>query len=249
MNIFLTYEKPEREQEILNHIIKSNNIAGLVIFSSNNNPFFFNAYLKNLNAPCVFVDRLLPYLTNANFVTVDNYGGAFMLGKQLISKGVKNIACISMLKHNHLSNMEDRINGFRDSHLHHNNLHCFRIDIDYHNTENDLENILQEWEKDNSFPDAVFACNHLIISAYLSLLSKNKKWQSLTKKQILSCFDDLPYFDWINKPIISVEQPIPEIAFYCAEILLKRIENPQLLQQYSNIILPVKLKDRTTTAK
>lgn len=245
IQIYLTQENEEREKEYIRQIIQRRDVSGLVIFSCLNSPAFYHEILSQTAFPCVFADRVLPYLNKCNFVAVDNYGGANKIGKLLIEKEARNIVCLSMLKHNKLSTIEDRINGFIDSHIHLSNINCQREDLEYSDIKNSIERVLSKWEKQDNFPDAVFATNHLIVNGLIDLIMHNNKWKDRSKNLIISCFDNPPYFDWLKKPIISVEQPIQEIIFYLANILLKRIENPILSSNHANVILPVKIIDRT----
>lgn len=243
-HIYLTYEKEENEKKYVTQILNQSDIAGIIIFSCLSQSAFYGEILKKTSIPCIFIDRLLPYLSHYNFITVDNYGGANKIGQLLIEKGAKKIACLSMLKRNHLCNMEDRINGFRDSHIHLNNIHCFREELEYEHTIQSLEKVLKKWENENNFPDAVFASNHLIMNGLISLIKQNTNWQKRFKDSILSCFDNLEYFDWIDIPIISVEQNINDIVFYASNILLNKIKECST-PTFSNIILPVTIIDRT----
>lgn len=243
--IFLTFEKEENEKTTVLQIIQRKDIVGLVIFSCLNSSVFYNDLLKNIKIPCVFADRLLPYLTQCNFVTVDNYGGAFKIGKLLVEKGAKSIACLSMLKDNRISTIEDRINGFRDSHANYRNINCFREELEYTDIFKSMEIVLSKWEKNKYTPDAVFATNHLIMNVLISLIQQNKLFETMMQNTLLSCFDNIPYFDWIQKPITRAEQPINEIIFYVSNILLRRIDNAESLSNCANIILPVKIIDGT----
>ncbi len=244
ISIYLTHENEQKEKEYLTNIVQTNCIHGIILFSCLSEPFFYYELLPRIQIPIVFVDRLLPLFVKCNFVTVDNYGGAYKIGKKLIEKGARNIACLSMLKYNKLSTIEDRINGFRDSHINEKNIACYREELEYEDITQSMALKLKQWEQKTHFPDAIFATNHLIMNAFISLLPQNKNWQALSQNTILSCFDNLPYFDWVNKPIISVEQPIENIVLYVCNIIRKRIEQKDALKSYANIILPVKLIDR-----
>ncbi len=248
VTIYLTHEQENVEKEIVSKLMSQPSIKGMVIFSSCSTSFYYQENLKDKTVPCVFVDRLLPYLS-CNFVTVDNYGGGLKLGKLLIEKGCKKIACVSMLKDNKLTTVEDRLNGFRDSHFEMHHVSCFREEVDYFNLLQSTKTLLEKWFDTKDIPNGIFAVNHLILKAFLDNIFKDKAMEKSLEHTILSCFDDLPYFDWIKKPIISIEQPINDIVFYTDSILLKRIENPYLANQFANMILPVKIKDRTENAK
>ncbi len=241
--IFLTHENQEKEKEYINDLIYRQDIAGIIIFSCLNNAIFYQKIINESHIPCVFVDRLLPYLPQCNFVTVDNYGGSNKISKSLIEKGAKNIAILSMLEHNKISTIEDRINGFESSCLNNPHINYYRENINYSDITNSMRRVLEKWEQSNNFPDAIFTVNHLILNVFISLIGQNKQWGDSTQNIILSCFDNLPYFDWINRPIISVEQPVKDICYYVSEILRKKIEGSSTTS-YSSIILPVKIIDR-----
>ncbi|MEW6773622.1 MAG: hypothetical protein AB1304_06470 [Bacteroidota bacterium] len=245
ISIYLTFENEEKEKECVSKLIRQNQVSGLVIFSSMHNPLFYKEILYNNHLPVIFVDRLIPYLNHSNFVTVDNYGGGNKIGKILVEKGAKNIACLSMLLYNRLCSMEDRLNGFRDSHSNNPEISSISEEIDYLDTLKSMKDILSKWYQSQYSPDAIFATNHLIMNALISSIKQNKDLDKLLDKCTLSCFDNLPYFDWIDKPIISVEQPINDIVFYVGSILMKQIQEPDLSKDDKNIILPVKIIDRT----
>lgn len=245
ISIYLTFENEEKEKECVSKLIRQNQVSGFVIFSSMHNPLFYKEILYNHSIPSVFVDRLIPYLSYSNFVTVDNYGGANKIGKILVEKGARNITCLSMLRYNKLCSMEDRLNGLRDSHSENRDISCIIEELEYSDTLKSMQGILSRWHESQYSPDAIFATNHLIMNALISSLKQNKDWDKLLDKCIFSCFDNLPYFDWIDKPIISIEQPIKDIVFYVSNILMKQIQEPDLHKDYTNIILPVKIIDRT----
>lgn len=246
-SIHLTYENENNEKEYVLKCLDNPHIAGLVIFSCMGNASFYQEILKTIKKPCVFVDRVIPYLSECNFVSSDNYGGSKKISELLAKKGAKNIVCLSMLKDKNISTTEDRINGFRDGHALFSDVNCFRKEVEYSDTITGIKSILEEWENIHPPPDAIFAMNHLIMNAIIQLTQQNQKWREMLQKTLFSCFDNLPYFDWLEKPIISVEQPIHQIVYYTAHILIKRINDEKSFSHYSNIILPVKIIDRTVS--
>jgi len=244
-SIHLTHENENNEKEYVIKCIDNPNISGMIIFSCMNSAAFYYEVLKTTNKICVFVDRVIPYLSECNFVSSDNYGGAKKISELLAQKGAKNIIYLSMLKNKNISTTEDRINGFRDGHAPFCDVNCFRKEIEYSDSINGIKSILEEWETTHPPPDAIFAMNHLIMNALIQLTKQNKKWREMLHHTIFSCFDNVPYFDWIEKPIISVEQPIEQIVYYTSHIMLRRINNPNHFSTHANIILPVKIIDRT----
>lgn len=245
IQIFVTNENPDKEKDIISDLLDKNDplLVGLIIFTCMNDPSFYVNKIQKIKLPYVFVDRLLPYINQCNFVTVDNYGTAKKIAKLLFDKGLKHVVCFSMLHENKLSTIEDRINGLKDGYQNKENTVCTCVELDYYNLYESLNNEVSQWIKNKYFPDAIFATNHLIVNAWISLLHQYKNNNEALKKIIVSCIDNLPYYDWIKIPIISAEQPINEISSYAAQILLKKITDKEK-QQFSNIILPLKIIDR-----
>lgn len=246
--ICLTNEHPEQEKLCVENTLMQKDAVGIVLFSCIHDAYYYQEVLQRAEIPIVFVDRLSPYLSHSDFVTIDNYGGAYKIGKLLIEKGVKQIVCLSTLHQNKISSVEDRINGLKDICASHPYMSYVQENLEYTDLVSSLEDVLQKWNKEGFYPDSIFAVNHLVLNAYLSLIHKHMEWRERAAQSIISCFDDVDYFNWIDMPIISVSQPIQDIVYYVCYIIQKRIEqysnSQRNITHFANIILPVKVIDR-----
>lgn len=234
-----TEEEQEKEKMIVRTLIDQHAVDGMIIASAAQDASAYSGdRLKDL--PVVFVDRVVP-LHRANFVVCDNYGGAFELVRHLWEKGKRNIVCLAITPLS-ISSVEDRINGYRDVLLKEgkegvtDDLFVIR----YQAIRNDIELALEKCLMRKELPDAFFCLNNNIAVSLLSLL-KHEKYASFSNAQV-ACFDDLPVFDLLARPVTAVAQPAAEIGDRAAELLLQLISGGK--QEHHQVVLPTRLVKR-----
>ncbi len=237
--IELSHENEYTEKDIALRFINEYKVNGLIIMSSCTSIDFYNNLL-GINYPVIFIDRLIPY-SKFSAVTVDNYGASNKLCKILIDKQIKTVFCLSTLSGT--ITVEDRINGFRDAHANNQAISCYRFEFDYNNLKEQVNTQVEKWVRENTAPDAIFAVNHTLMSELIKHIKSNSKLSQLFRNTIFSCFDDLPYFDWLDMPIISVKQPIKDIASIALSTIDGKISHA--LKNNTNVVLPLTIIDRT----
>ncbi|MCF6165102.1 Ribose operon repressor [Furfurilactobacillus rossiae] len=210
-----TDENPDKEQRYINMLVDHQ--ADGIILASTGNHANYHSMVNDM--PLVFIDRM-PQGKDANLydtVLVDNEKGSFNAVDALIKQGATRVnAIVSPVA----TTGTERLNGFRKALT----THDFPIreqDIaldDYlgqHTAELAL-NLIQ-----TNQCDALFCGNNVILMNVLKVL---KEWQIGDMK--LAVFDDQPWFDFVQYPIISVDQPAYLIGTKAFITLMDRLANP-----------------------
>lgn len=235
-----TDENEEKEKRLVEMMINQQGVDGLIIASTFKDSSFYDQP-RYSSIPTVFIDRVLP-LFNTNYVVIDNYGGALEIINHLASKGCKKIACFSITP-SFISTIEDRVNGYKDA-LTKNKLKfdpSLLRPINFEKVQSDVEEAVTELLKTQPDLDAIFALNNNIATAILNVLKK-KEFVEKGKKIKIACFDDIELFNIIDKPVISVSQPVEDIGKNASLLILDIMDGKQTSK--SNIVLSTKLIER-----
>lgn len=235
-----TDENEEKEKRLVEMMINQQGVDGLIIASTFKDSSFYDQP-RYSSIPTVFIDRVLP-LFNTNYVVIDNYGGALEIINHLAAKGCKKIACFSITP-SFISTIEDRVNGYKDA-LTKNKLKfepSLLRPINFEKVQSDVEEAITDLLKTQPDLDAIFALNNNIATAILNVLKK-KQFVEKGNKIKIACFDDIDLFNIIDRPIISVSQPVEEIGKNASLLILDIMDGKQTNK--SNIVLSTKLIER-----
>lgn len=235
-----TEENEEKEKRLVEMMLNQQGVDGLIIASTFRNSSFYEQ-ARFAKVPIVFIDRVIP-LFNTNYVVIDNYGGSVEIVGRLVKEGCRKIACFCITPL-YLSTVEDRVNGYKEAMTKNNlgNGQDYIKPISFEHIDEDVERSLRELVKKDPVLDAVFVLNNHIAVSLLKAL-KRREFSALAAKLKIACFDDIELFNIIDKPVISVSQPVQEIGKNSSLLLLNIIAGKQTSK--SNIVLPTKLIDR-----
>ncbi len=234
-------ENDKKEQELIEILIKGQNADGVIVSSTQNTAKLFNE-LQAENKPFVLIDRYIPKL-KCNYVTVDNYKGAFELTEHLISSGYKNIAMLTISPH-FISSVHDRVNGYKDALKKHGigfNKKNLR-EIPFNNIPALVEQELKDLVSGKTPIDALFVVNNNL--AVYCFETINKLGLKIPKDIALTCFDDLDMFKFSDPPITAVAQPVEEIGEKAFELLLSLMNSKNSPPENKEIVLATELKIR-----
>jgi LacI family transcriptional regulator len=233
-------ENEKKEEQLIEILIKGQNADGVIISSTQKTSAFFNRLQKE-DTPFVLIDRYIPKL-NSNYVTVDNFKGAFDVTEQLIDKGYKKIGMLTISPH-FISSINDRVKGYKAA-LKKNHL-TFNPKIVREIPFNDLYASIEKEINDLvSVPntiDALFVVNNNLAVYCLEVI--HKIGLNIPEDIALVCFDDLEMFKFCNPPITAVAQPVEEIGHKAFDILLEQMKNKGKVTKnnYQQIVLPTEL--------
>lgn len=231
-----TDESEEKEKQLVDMMVSQQGVDGLIICSTLKDGSFYERP-EFAKVPLVFIDRVLPMLP-ANYVLIDNSGGAEKIVDHLFASGCRRIACFAITPL-YLSTISDRISGYRrglvknglkkkDEILH---------TVHFDSIHEDVEKSLKDLQKMTPPVDAIFALNNNIAVAVLATLRK-KGFEKLANVTV-ACFDDIETFNLVDKKVTSVSQPVEEIGKQSSQMLLDLIAGKQTTRE--NVVLGTKL--------
>lgn len=179
--------------------------------------------LAQSGMPVVSVDRALNS-TTIDTVEVDNFQGAFEAVEHLIKIGHKRIGLIAGRAN--LSTSRDRRRGYEEA------LSAARLPVRPElirvgdNKQASGGALTDELLSESSPPTALFVSNNLMAVGALEAIHRRKL--KVPDDVALIGFDDLPWAEALDPPLTVVRQPAYEVGRAAAEMLLKRLGNPEL---------------------
>lgn len=236
-----TEENVEKEKKLVDMMINQQGVDGLIIASSCDNADFYNSP-RFSKTPIVFIDRVIP-LFNANYIVIDNYGGSMEVVNKLMDEGCKNIACLSITP-SYISTIEDRLNGYKGALQKHKvNLNQnLIVNVNFDNIYDDVVSALRKYMSTNTKVDAIYSLNNHLAVAALKAIKENKDLRTYFEKTKLACFDDVELFNLIDKPVLSVSQPVESIGQNASNLIMDIIDGKHA--GHSNVVLPTNLIQR-----
>lgn len=244
----------EKERLHILHWLEEERIDGMILFpmvGNHNTDLVFE--LKKRNMPFVLVDRFFQDI-DTDYVTVDNYRGAFDAVMYLTQHSCRHIA---HLKGSPSSANVARYEGYRDalaaSGLVYDPELVAAMDNDYKTDENvgsdvvfgreSMKELLSRGKK----IDAVFACNDNMAIGGMQSIRK----LGLNVPQDISVvgFDDLKVASMLEVPLTTVRQPKERIGMETVRLLLQRIREKaqgMAVKEYEHIVLKTELIQRSS---
>jgi LacI family transcriptional regulator len=235
-----TDENDEKEKRLIDMMINQQGVDGIIVASTAKDGLFLESPRFN-RTPFVLIDRVLPSY-KGHYVVSDNYGGSCNIVNKLIEEGCKKIACLSITPR-HLSSIEERIRGYKDT-LDRKKLTYYKelmIDIRFDAVEEETEGVMRDLLRAHKDLDAIYTINNPIATAVLKSV-REKEFEAPFKKIKLACFDDIDLFNLIDKPVLSVSQPVNEIGKSAAEMMMDIIDGNR--EEKNLVTLPTRLIHR-----
>lgn len=169
----------------------------------------------------IFVDTYFDNIT-ADFVTMDNYQGAMLAGKYILSEGYKRIGYFASDKI--ISNFVERRRGFRDAlkskNIKINKNHFYSVSPTEINPKGlDIEDIIK-----NDLPDAIF-CEDDYIAIRLIKAAQQKNIK-VPKQLAVIGFDDIYESSLISPELTTIHVPVNQMADQALFQLQKRLFTP-----------------------
>jgi len=236
-SIVLCDSQDKIEIEIENlQILKNRNVDGLIVCPVGTNSDHLVDILKSI--PLIIIDRYFPELP-LQYVSSNNYQGAYDAVNYLVSKGHRDIACIQGIVGT--SPNDERIRGYRDALIKH------KIDINETNIVGGNYNIETGYIETKLLltrknpPTAMFTFSNMISLGALKAIKEDNK--SIPEDISIISFDDHPYSDFLHTPLNSVRQQIALMGNISAKLILDRIKGVQNYEQ-QGVLLPTEFIER-----
>ena len=176
----------------------------------------------SLSYPAVIIDRNVKS-ENVDMVLLDNVTAGYRLAVHLLENGYKRIAAIVGKAS---TTGRQRLEGYKNA------LQEFGLTIDHdlikavppkvEDGKQAALEILRRSEK----PDAIFTTNSLLTAG--AMMAIQESGLRIPGDVALVGFDDTTWSALVQPPITLIAQPTEEIGRTAAELLFKRIEQPDL---------------------
>ncbi|MFL5752677.1 MAG: LacI family DNA-binding transcriptional regulator [Bacteroidia bacterium] len=237
-------ENEEKEEQLIDILVRGQNADGVIVSSTQKNSAYFSKLQKE-NTPFVLIDRYIPRL-NANYVTVDNFNGAFAITEHLIRLGYKKIGMLTISPH-FISTISDRVKGYKAA-LKKNNVPFNKKivrEIPFATAYESVDKEIRELTGKGGV-DALFVVNNNLAVYCLEVL--NKIGLRIPQDVALTCFDDLEMFKFCDPSITAVAQPVEDIGHNAFELLLNQMKAKEKAS-VKQIVLPTELIIRRSCGK
>lgn len=229
-----THNKVEEQSRYL-RLLRSKQVDGMLTLLA----FGDSGELEELvaaNRPLVFIARRPTF--EADCVLVDNVAATREAVSYLLAKGRKRVGLV--VGPRSLAVTQDRILGWQQAHKDHGAPADEALIAEGDYTSASGEAAMEAFLRLSEPPDAVFATGFLMMTGCLAVL--RARGVSVPDGVELMTWSDSPLLDVFDPPVSTVQQPSFEMGVRAAELVLKRIDQPQAKPQ--TVILPAELRIR-----
>lgn len=230
----------EKEKRYINALMEKH-VDGLIITSTHNLEEEHILELMENKIPIVILDRRFKS-KDLHGVYTDNFSGAYEAVKYLIQNGHKSIGCITGPLDTSIS--RERLEGYKkaltDNGIEYDDRLIVQSDFKIDGGMNASQELLK-----NKEITAVFACNDLM--AYGVYKTAKKLKLSVPDDISIIGFDDISLSQIVTPTLTTVSQPIYEMGYEAAKMLISLIEDKKLKRKIKK--LSTNLVVRESTAK
>jgi LacI family transcriptional regulator len=169
--------------------------------------------------PLVLLNRYMPEFSSQS-ITIDNVLGSRLAIEHLISRGHRNIVCITGPLRN--SEAKDRMEGYRMTLAEHNIAYqeCLVVESDF-TTIGGFQAIVDILMRGVEFT-AVYACNDQMAAGAIKALKQAGK--KVPEDVSLIGFDDVEFASLLTPELTTIRQPSEAMGKAAAELALKLIQ-------------------------
>lgn len=231
-------ENIEIEKNELRQLL-SRNIEGLIIVPCGSSwKHIQEVQVQGL--PIICIDRYFEDF-DVPFISTDNYEGAYLTTKELISMGHQRITCIQGVPKSTTNIL--RVKGYLDA-LDEAGITSHSIvgdDFTIQNGYLETKLILQQEIK----PTVIFTLSNTIaIGCMKALKEENLR---IPEDISLITFDDHPYLEYLSTPLSCISQPVKNISKIAVKFLFRKLNNEEL--PINKVLLKPQLKMRESVKR
>jgi len=214
-----THEDPKKEMDLLNALIHSQGVDGVVLTTSLKTPNNLKATLPN-RYPIVLLDRKLSGVP-ASTVGIDNFEGSLEMTRHLIESGAKKIGLLT-ISPGYISPIKDRVNGYKKA-LENAGLKFdpeLVKEISFSQIENDVFEAVNSLYSHKEI-DGLFVLNNQIARHCLQTFERMDI--KIPQDILFASFDDNELFSLYHPSISAVKQPVEKLGERAFEELARLI--------------------------
>jgi LacI family transcriptional regulator len=214
-------------------MMKSRNIAGVLIVPSNVSSDHQLRELRARGVPIVMLDRTIPDL-DAGEVMVENREGAHKAINHLIQHGHRQILCVGY--DSKFNSIGQRISGYREAMTEAG----LKPQLLIVNSDSAIAPQLLKRLRSTKLPTALFTLNNVTTTNVLHILQREN--MSVPRDVAIIGFDDFDLASLLAVPLTAVRQPAAELGRSAARLLLDWIRSgPQAAYLSPRVLLPTEL--------
>ncbi len=219
--LLCNYDEDEARERFYLEVMQLESVDGIILPPIHEEDPAVLQVVRN-GTPVVCVDRSLAR-GGLDKVEVDNHLGALRAVEHMISQGHRRIGLIGGPADS--STGKERTRGYRDAHLQ-AGLSLKSELMRFGDFKQESGRVLaHELLGLADPPSALFVSNGLMTAGALEAIAA--RGLRIPKQVGIVGFDELPLAEVFNPPLTVVRQPAYEVGKSAAELLLKRIEDPQ----------------------
>ncbi|WP_415909601.1 LacI family DNA-binding transcriptional regulator [Oleiharenicola sp. Vm1] len=218
--LLCNYDEDEARERFYLDVMQSESVDGIILPPIHEHDPAVMQVVKS-GLPVVCVDRSLA-AGNLDKVEVDNHRGALEAVNHIIAQGHRRIGLIGGPADS--STGRERLRGYKDAHAAAGlavKTELMRFG-DYKQGSGQV--LANELLSLSDPPTALFVCNGLMTAGALEAIAS--RGLRIPKQVAIVGFDEMPLASVFNPPLTVVRQPAYEVGKCAAELLLKRIEDP-----------------------
>lgn len=238
---FASTENDTEKTKALIKVFKERQVDGYIIAPSPGLDAEINDLMED-NIPVILFDRYLPSV-NASTVVIDNFSGAYQAVKHLESNGYSNIAFVTL--ESEQTQMLGRLQGYLNAVE--ERLQDPVVKKLPYKISHDLsaESLIKSFiEQRNKIDAIVFATNYLAINGLKAI---QQLGLNIPDDIAVVGFDDNTHFHLFKPSVTAIAQPVEEIAEQVVQQLLEALKDQEENKKRKNVILPVKLIERSSS--
>lgn len=217
MIISCSDDDPETEMKVAD-ILLSRRIDALIVASALAADNHFYRQVQANGVPVIAIDRALDDEFFASVISED-LEGAYQLTQSLLSKPIHSIGLVGAVAD--LGVSKERQQGFIAAIERDQKTITPLISHGEHFSQQNGQQIVQQWIDDDCFPDAILATSYTLFEGVLDCLLKNPQLMSKTH---LATFGDNRLLDFLPNKIQSLPQQFELIADHALALALNAIK-------------------------
>lgn len=219
-------EDAEKSYDLID-MLHNRAVDGFIIVPTENSQSKIRSLIEE-NIPFVLLDRFFPEI-QTNYVSTNNYQASFDACTHLLEMGYKNIGLLGY--ESALHHMKERIRGYEDALVIHgikrnkNWLRKIQLKEIGVKTRKAIDEMLSTEEP----VDAIIFCTYSLAVNALKYI--NELGLIVPDKLGIVSFGQAELFDLYHCPITYIMQQMNELGKKAVEILIQKIENPEIPTQ------------------
>ncbi len=234
LTLLLASERDPASEATELALMKSRDIAGLLIVPSSPSSVKQLDEVSARGVPVVMLDRTFPGLTAAE-VTVENTEGAATAVRHLVQHGHKNILCVGY--DSQFNSVSRRIEGYEQTMKQAE----LMPDLLITNSPDEIEPRLHARLSAPKRPTAIFSLNNVTTIHILRILQAD--CIAVPSEMAIIGFDDFEMAPLLSVPLTAIRQPAAEMGRQATELLLDWVRDRSATRTPLNrkISLPTEL--------